>query len=1078
MSYVQSASASSAASLNAASYALAFSGGNAAGSCLVVDIIWTSGNATGYITVTDSQGNTYASLFGNIDGTTGVSAECWVAPNSKAGSNTVTVTYHGTDPNRLYDIALAIHEYSNVIAVSPVDALNATAWGTGSTVTPGVTTGFAFDLLHCFACATGHTGGTFLTYPPPYQTRESSNVYDAIVSCDMAISLTAPTTQLCTFGQRSIPARRIQGAMIALMLVSSPPSPGTSWLYIKEPGGFVDRSSYLDLRAKAKHSFTSTLRNRGTADLPLWIKAGDSWMADPNTFRGLQVYLYDQPPAGAELVFAGTVDKIEVEWIGIAGDREVTVHLVSFEQCFDALLIPPQAFFYEKAGDIFSSLFGSVANGVPVVLGTVTAPFVVNSLTCDWNRLSETFGQLATLATCIWGVDLPSLSAYLKPVSTTASPYAIQSADVVYGSVKWEQNRQDYRNRQIVRISIDAFSPSSELFYNGGTLPWSFNLRRPAEQVSAAWITLNTQNTATGTFSGQPSPGDTVSIAYPQTGSIFNWAPDAIYQTGQVIIDPSNHVQKCTTAGISGNAQPTFNDSGGTTSDGPGTPNPQGLGGVVWTDLGISGPGGIGASVYTFEAALDNTSWGQVQIGPTAGASCQNLADAINNNQAVAGQTFSWPTWENPLINATSPVSGSTITIQNKPAGAGYIAALATTSSAFSWSGAQTSGGSTTGGTSSLNVAENGSSNTANVYYTPGSSVVSVASLPAGFGGAVQIQYKRYAGDCIICEDTADVLLRAAAESGTGKYQQLVSDTSNTSNTSGLQECQSTLAAFDVAPISFSFTAWKPGIMPGQLLSISFATGKPTGLSTLMNGNYVVQEVTAELIPARPYVNQSVIPGGGHYKYTVTVIDENQIFGYLEFWQGLGGGGSGGGGIVAGSPAAQIGPTAAPASSSGMYSVPIVSGVATPDASQGANLLILTAAACLTDSNGNLYVTVAQPINYATTAGSFTNWQLITQEDPSAAWVALTAYTIGQVVSYGGSFYSALGSTTGNEPDTSPASWSKINSYSTIFDSSYVIAFAVASAQSKPNTQCHVDFRTSAAGATTPTGSLIDQPIS
>ena len=125
----------------------------------------------------------------------------------------------------------------------------------------------------------------------------------------------------------------------------------------------------------------------------------------------------------------------------------------------------------------------------------------------------------------------------------------------------------------------------------------------------------------------------------------------------------------------------------------------------------------------------------------------------------------------------------------------------------------------------------------------------------------------------------------------------------------------------------------------------------------------------------------------------------------------------------------------APASS---YLVPVVAGTATPDASQAVNLLILTAANCLTDANGNKYVNVAPPINYSTTpSGVETPWQFITQEDP-------------------------VGGTGG---------------YSTIFDPSYKIAFAVASAASPADTQCHVDFRTSSAGVTTPTGALIDQPI-
>ena len=55
------------------------------------------------------------------------------------------------------------------------------------------------------------------------------------------------------------------------------------------------------------------------------------------------------------------------------------------------------------------------------------------------------------------------------------------------------------------------------------------------------------------------------------------WENAVYYPVGYEIVDPSNHIQSVTTAGISGATQPVWNDSGGTTSDGT----------VVWTDLGL-----------------------------------------------------------------------------------------------------------------------------------------------------------------------------------------------------------------------------------------------------------------------------------------------------------------------------------------------------------------------------------------------------------------------------------------------------------------------------------------------------------
>ena len=101
---------------------------------------------------------------------------------------------------------------------------------------------------------------------------------------------------------------------------------------------------------------------------------------------------------------------------------------------------------------------------------------------------------------------------------------------------------------------------------------------------------MNTQNHALGTFTGQPLPGDTISIGYPQSGSIYNWIPNAPYGVGQIIVDPANHIQSATQAGTSGATQPSWDDTGGTTSDGPESPELPGfVGNVVWQDLGLSG---------------------------------------------------------------------------------------------------------------------------------------------------------------------------------------------------------------------------------------------------------------------------------------------------------------------------------------------------------------------------------------------------------------------------------------------------------------------------------------------------------
>lgn len=887
MAYVQSISGASAHNANLTQFTLTFPNVTASGNAIVVDLLYRT--ASGTMNVVDGAGNSFTKIFSQVSGS--FRAECWYSVNivKGVGVDTVYAEFSAT----INDIAMAIHEYANIMNVLPVDT-DSPVIGVNLSQNAQITTGYDTELLHAFGATSPATGGsatdpiTLQDSNSPWILREhASGGFEQIITFDMQFTQPLGSTPFIVMNSVSDFAPTFAVCLIAFKVPPSPLSPGAAWLIINEPViRYTDRSSYIHLGGSSQ-SFSNILRQRGTANLTLYVKAGDTYQPT----LGTQCFLYDRNNSGSTLVFAGTIDVMKISWLGTAGDRLIALSIVSFEQCFDALLVPPQTFYYQTAGEIFTSLYNSLCGGVPVVSGIVNASFVINSITCNWERLSDIFGQLATAASCVWGIDLATLSVFLQPISASPSPYTLHTSQVLWDSNEWEQNRQDFRDRQIIRISLDAFAQSAELFTWSGTIPATFTLMRPAETVTFAWLTKNTQNTATGTFTGNPNDGDTVTIGYPSSGSIYNWAPNAPYAIDQVIVDPANHIQRCTQAGHSGggDSMPSWNDTGGNTNDFQ----------VVWLDLGLSGPGGIGASVYTFKNVLDNRVWGQVLISPFPGQTNQNLADAINSNQTVAGQAFSWPTWENPLINADRPNGVAlTLTIRNKSAGQGYIASLLDSASNFSWSAGQTSGGVTTFGTVSIQVAAQGSSNTANLYFTPGSAVVSVASVPSGFSGSgfLQVQYQRAASDCIVVEDTALVNLRAAIENGTGKYQQLVSDTSNTSNTSGLQKAQAALLAFSTIPISFRFKTLVRGLAPGQLLSISFSN-LPVGINTIFsNGTYVVQEIQGDIIPTKQPLDSASAPGAGRFEYTVMVINVSQIFDYLEFWQQLGG--SGGGGSV------------------------------------------------------------------------------------------------------------------------------------------------------------------------------------
>lgn len=94
------------------SYSVAFGSNNTAGSCLV-GFQRPGSTITG---ITDTQGNSWSTIAGN--------GNSWIAPNCKAGANTVTVALSAAA-----NLQISFAEYGGVATTSPVDQADFAATG-------------------------------------------------------------------------------------------------------------------------------------------------------------------------------------------------------------------------------------------------------------------------------------------------------------------------------------------------------------------------------------------------------------------------------------------------------------------------------------------------------------------------------------------------------------------------------------------------------------------------------------------------------------------------------------------------------------------------------------------------------------------------------------------------------------------------------------------------------------------------------------------------------------------------------------------------------------------------------------
>ncbi|MHB8417261.1 MAG: hypothetical protein ACYDCL_04235 [Myxococcales bacterium] len=120
----------------APSLTLTLPSASGAGNLIVVSVGW--GGSVGSLSVSDSQGNQYASAVGPTSWSSGWEGQVFYAPGVKAGVDTITVTAPATPQHFLEGRAF---EYAGLDPVAPLDATSA-ATGVGCQSSLGAGAGF------------------------------------------------------------------------------------------------------------------------------------------------------------------------------------------------------------------------------------------------------------------------------------------------------------------------------------------------------------------------------------------------------------------------------------------------------------------------------------------------------------------------------------------------------------------------------------------------------------------------------------------------------------------------------------------------------------------------------------------------------------------------------------------------------------------------------------------------------------------------------------------------------------------------------------------------------------------------
>jgi hypothetical protein len=906
-------------------FELTMPGPCALGNWMVVDIAWNAGFPLSGCMLTDDAGNFYWPVFAGHGLGAANFLSCWIGKIKIGGGTTLTlrITQQAATSFPFQAINVAAHEYSGLAGAAPPAGYDSSSDGITSHVTAdtGVLYPVSISSTNCTYLGDVYdnvsrvsVSQVNLSSAPDGPASDKLQPVEPPPNMGLFTKWSAPdgvylnSDPVSSFGGSNIVTSTITVAEAALLhfitcdeahCPGAVPSGGgdpivgcmETWLAVNEPGTlspitaneWVDQSERLHLPQPP--SVSQVVRQRGKATIPLRVAADD----DYSPTIGSQICVWDKTlDDGNFEIFTGTIDDYEIGPLGNDGFRVITVTAVSLEQVFDTIRLKTSKLYENKTcAEIIADMLGDYPT-LPVAAGTIDAGVTQASMyLSDYPTYSEVFDRLATLSQFIWGVDPATQQLYFHEPNVEATPFTLHSSEVLWEQLTFKEERHDYRNQQILQANSNAAIQSAELFAGAGQK--SFTTLRPIGQITNAWITKNTQNFATGNFTGQPAAGDTASVNYPTAGTGYNWAPAGTYAVGAIIIDSNGYVQKCVVSGgVTGATEPDWIEIlGENTTDNL----------VQWENQGQSGFASGQLTVYRFVEELDNTQFGDVLIGADVDATIQNLVDAINANRDTAGVAFSLPTWENPLVNA-EVTSGTSLTVRNKPAGQGYVAGLASTGTAFSWSADLTDGGITTFGTDVITFGVKGQTTGGSIFtivYTPGSAIVESAT-PLNAGTSLQVQYLASDAGYVRVEDSAAVTERGRIEQGTGSYQQTSSDDTALSMPDALQLAQQQLEAYGTIPETLVFTIFKPGCYCGQVLDVSLED--PEYAQSIINGQWFVQGIEATMIPVGDLDEsqpESFLPDAGRYKYTITCINVSQIGDWIDFWEQMGGGSGGGG---------------------------------------------------------------------------------------------------------------------------------------------------------------------------------------
>jgi hypothetical protein len=265
------------------------------------------------------------------------------------------------------------------------------------------------------------------------------------------------------------------------------------------------------VRDEAAWNWTLTLQQRGTQTVTLLISPSQSYAPA----MGASVVVTAPYPSqdSPTNIWTGTIDTIDIDWIGNDGWHQITLTCVDLWQELDTTKIKAQKFESEGGGNVVRTLLEEVSFPIAIGEGLIEPGNTINRQFDGNTDMGSAYTELATASGFVCYIDSKDSTLNYHAKTSRPAPWEVDSSEEpLFESIKWKQTRADYRNVQSMQGPAARTLPPRIATFTGDGGTTIFTLPLPALSIISAKLSTSVAATATGTFTDVPNDGDTISI--------------------------------------------------------------------------------------------------------------------------------------------------------------------------------------------------------------------------------------------------------------------------------------------------------------------------------------------------------------------------------------------------------------------------------------------------------------------------------------------------------------------------------------------------------------------------------------